>query len=207
MEKIKKIPINEFDRAAGAQERESTVEWNGLEIRVRRRISYEEYAAASVAVTNACFNTEGEYVPEAKEVSLRLIVLALYTNLSIPLNIDKRYEMACFSGVYDAVLSAVDGRQVAQIDNAVNERIHIRTQAAVDAVIRQANAVAEAVQNMGDKFEAQFAAILEGVTPEDMNRVIRGIADGEVDEEKVVEAYRKPLIRTVPAGVVDEDGE
>ena len=203
MEKIKKIPINEFDRAAGAQERESTVEWNGLEIRVRRRISYEEYAAASVAVTNACFSTEGEYVPEAKEVSLRLIVLALYTNLSIPLNIDKRYEMACFSGVYDTVLSAVDGHQVEQIENAVNERIHIRTQAAVDAVIRQANAVAEAVQNMSDKFEAQFAAILEGVTPEDMNRVIRGIADGEVNEEKVVEAYRKPLIRTVPAGVVD----
>lgn len=207
MEKIKKIPINEFDRAAGAQERESTVEWNGLEIRVRRRISYEEYTAASVAVTNACFSTDGEYVPEAKEVSLRLIVLALYTNLSIPLNIDKRYEMACFSGVYDAVLSAVDGHQVAQIENAVNERIHIRTQAAVDAVIRQANAVAEAVQNMSDKFEAQFAAILEGVTPEDMNRVIRGIADGKVDEEKVVEAYRKPLIRTVPAGVVDDDGE
>ena len=207
MAKEKKISINAFEEAAGNQESTSVVTWNGLDITVRRRIAYKDLMSAGIVATEACFDQGGEYVPEAKDVSIRLIVLALYTNLTIPTNIDKRYEMACFSGVFEAILPAIDRYQYDRLVEAVEERIRIRTNAAVDAVVRQANSVAEAVQTLSEKFEEQFSTLLGDITPEEMNLVIRGIAEGQVNEEKVANVYKetqRSKVRTLPAGLFGE---
>lgn len=207
MAKEKKITIDAFEKAAGKADNMFVLKWRGIDISVKKHISYDEFVAASAVIAENCFAEDGAYVPEAMDLSLRLVVLALYTNLTIPASVEKRYEMACFSGVADDVIKVIDRRQFSALEACARERVRVRTEAAVDAVIRKAGDAVGMIQDMGDKFEAQFAAILDGVTPEDMNRVIRNIADGEISEEKIVEAYRKPLIRTVPAGVVDDDGE
>lgn len=208
MAKERKISVNEYDAAVESIAATNLIEWNDLEITVRRRIPYEDFVTGGIVISNACFGEDGAYVPEAKDVSFRLFVLSQYTNLSIPQNLEKRYEMACFSGIFDAVLTAIDRYQLEQLKESVNERIRVRTEAAVDAVVRQANSVAEAVQNLSEKFEAQFSDLLGDVTPEELNRVIHGIAEGQVDEEKVVDAYKKTRrvsVSTLPAGVLEDN--
>lgn len=189
MAREKKIPINAFDKAVGEVERESIVSWNGLDITVKRALPYETMLSMCAGVAGNCFDENGTYAPEAKEVSLRLAILALYTNLSIPLSVDKRYEMACLSGVYEAIVGAINPYQYKHIVESVDERIRLRNDAAVESVVRQANDVAKAISDLRDKFDDQFSSLLGQVTPDEMGAVIRGIAAHDVDEEKVVRAY------------------
>ena len=198
MAREKKISINTFDEAYGEHEDSSIVTWNGLEISVKKSIPYESFVAGCMAISNACFGEDGAYIPEAKDVSIRMFMIAMYTNLSLPLNLEKRYDMACFSGVFETILPAISGYQYEQIIDSVNERIRIRTDSAVDAVIRQANSVAETVQGLSEKFEEKFASLLGDITPEEMSSAIRMISQGRVDEEKIVEAYRGSVTRTAP---------
>lgn len=198
MAKEKKITINAFEEAYGEHEDSSIVIWNGLEISVKRYIPYESLVAGCMAISNACFGEDGTYIPEAKDVSIRMLVIAMYTNLSLPLNLEKRYDMACFSGVFETILPAISRYQYEQIVDSVNERIRIRTDSAVDAVIRQANSVAETVQQLSEKFEEKFSALLGDITPEEMSSAIRMISQGQVDEEKIVEAYRGSVTRDAP---------
>lgn len=202
MAREKKIPINAFDKAVGEIERESIVSWNGLDITVKRALPYETMLSMCAGVAGNCFDENGTYAPEAKEVSLRLAILALYTNLSIPLSVDKRYEMACLSGVYETIVGAINPYQYKHIVESVDERIRLRNDAAVESVVRQANDVAKAISDLRDKFDDQFSSLLGQVTTDEMASVIRGISTHEIDEEKVVKAYmegtrevREPEVR------------
>lgn len=189
MAKEKKITIDAFEKAAGKADNIFKLTWRGIDINIKKHISYEELVVASAAIADSCFTEDGSYIPEALDVALRLTVIALYTNLTIPASLEKRYEMACFSGVADDVIRVIDRRQFTMLENCAKERIRVRADAAVDSVIRQANDVSNAIVELRDKFDREFSSLLGNVTPEEMSAVIRGVASQEMDEEKVVKAY------------------
>lgn len=195
MAKEKKITIDAFEKAAGKADNTFVLTWRGIEINVKKHISYEEMVTASAAIAENCFAEDGSYVPEALDLSLRLAVLALYTNLTIPSSMDKRYEMACFSGVADDVIRVIDRRQFTMLENCAKERVRVRAEAAVDAVIRKAGEAADSVKELRDKLDAEFSTILEKVSPDDIAAMIRGLAQGEVDEEKVAKIYMENIRR------------
>lgn len=193
MAKEKKITIDAFEKAAGKADNTFVLKWRGIDINVKKHISYEELVTASAAIAGNCFAEDGTYVPEALDLSLRLVVLALYTNLTIPSSMEKRYEMACFSGVADDVIRVIDKRQFTMLENCAKERVRVRAEAAVDAVIRKAGEAADSVRELRDKLDAEFSVILEKVSPDEMAAMIRGLAQGQVDEEKVAKIYMENL--------------
>lgn len=189
MAKKNRISINAFDEAAGIIDEVNEIKWNELSISVKRRIKYEEMVLLISAASEASFGEDGSFHPEATEFALRLGAIALYTNLSVPANIEKRYDMAFGTDVYDKIEEAIDPLQIKMIRDAIERRVGIRARAAVEAVIRQANEVGEAISQLKDKIEGQFNAVLGDIDPDEMNRILHSMADGGFDEEKVVRAY------------------
>lgn len=207
MAKEKKISVNQFDTVlnsvADENPAEKTVIWNGLEIKVKTVVDYDTMLMIVKTAADACFTESGEFCPEVEDFVTRVLVLHFFTNLSLPVSREKKYYMVCVSGVYDAVVEAIDRLQYGTIVSAVSRRVEQRASAGVEAVIRQANSVSEAVAELRDKFEKEFSSILEGVTPEDMNRMIRRLADGEIDEGKIASAYLDNT-RTIGEDMMDD---
>ena len=200
MAKKNRISINAFDEAACIADCVNEIKWRGLTIEVSERIKYEDMVGLITLVADASFGEDGSYHPEATDFALRLGVMALYTNLTIPANIEKRYDMAYGTDVYHLIEGAIDPVQIRIIREAVERRVGMRARAGVEAVVRQAAEVSDAIMGLKEKLDDQFETLLGGVDPEEMNRILHGLAEGGFDEEKLVKAYMDQKA----AGTADE---
>ena len=189
MAKKNRISINAFDEAACISDSVNEIKWRGLTIEVSERVGYADMVGLITQVSEAVFGEDGAFHPEAEEFAIRLAVIALYTNLTIPANIEKRYDMAFGTDVYDKIEEAIDPIQIKMIRDAVERRVGMRARAGVENVVRQAAEVSDAILQLKDKLDDQFSALLGDIEPEEMNRILHGIAENGFTEDGVVKAY------------------
>lgn len=191
MAKTKKITINEFEKAVeyGPEPDVGVVAFNGLEIEVKRFASYEEVEWIIESVSNACFDENGGFRPEARYVAMRLAILAVYTNLTIPKALDKRYEMACKYGVFETIAEAIDQGQLDMIDMSIRVITDLRARSAINDVVRSANEASYSMKQLVEKMDTQLSSVFDGFTSEDVGNMLKMLSNGSVDEEKIVKAY------------------
>lgn len=191
MAKSKKITINEFEKAVeyGPAPEIDIVSFNGLDIEVKRFASYEEVEWIIESVANACFSESGGFRPEARYVAMRIAVLAIYTNLTIPRSLEKRYEMACKYGVFEAVANSIDANQLDMIDMSVKMITDLRARSAINDVVKSANEASYSMKQLVEKMDTQLLSAFDGLTSDDINNMIKAMSGGSIDEEKIVRAY------------------
>ncbi len=187
--KIKMISINAFEKAIDkTYEPTTTVNWNGLDIVIKKHLCLAEVAKFVDTCCKACFDAEThEYAPEAKDFAIRSCVMSFYTNITMPTNLERQYELIYHSMIMDVITPNIDNAQFKAIINAVEDKIAYHAELNEKLVQQQI----ESFQNTVKKFEKQMAEMFNGIKIDDMKNIMGALSNNKLDEEKLVEAYMK----------------
>ena len=187
MNKTKKISINEFENAVNeGYEEYITAEWRGLPIVIKQTLSLSEMIAFVDGVASACFGQEDmAYVPAAEDFAIRTAIIELYTNIRLPTNIHKKYDLLYRSDIVDFICNNVNRSQYEAIMRATHTKIdHIS-----DSNVAAANKQFENLFATFENLQTQMEDMLEGVDEEDIKKLVGAIGNGKIDEDKIVKAY------------------
>lgn len=178
--KSDRITVNALENAVKQEEAVHTVAWNGLEFKVKNHISFEEMRVFVAAVTESCFSTVGEYRPEFREFVTRVLVLSLYTNITLPKNLDAQYNIA-YSGIFDEIFPHINYEQYEHINWAIDEKIEQALKANVEALDKQRKQLDEDMDNM--------RKLVEGIDPSDIENLVSAFSNMNITEEGLMQAY------------------
>ena len=178
--KSDRITVNALENAVKQEEAVRTVAWNGLEIKVKNNISFDEMRLFVSAVTESCFSEVGEYRPEFREFVTRALVLSLYTNVTLPKSLDAQYNIV-YSGVVDEVLRYINYEQYDHISWAIDEKINQALKENIDALNKQRKQLDEDMDNM--------RKLVDGIEPEDVENLVSALSKMNITEEGLMQAY------------------
>ena len=161
------------------------IKWCGLDIRIKKTLSFEEMELFVSSVYKACFDKEtDEYVPEAKDFAIQWNIVNFYTNIVLPDDTADVYSVIYNSHIIDEIMPHINGAQIDHIISAIDERIRYKTNVAVEAANKQISAMFSAIENL----ENSMGDIFKDISGEDLKNMISSITDGKIDEEKLVKS-------------------
>jgi len=173
-----------YDACKGMIGETSVLEWYGVDILVKRNLTLSEMMQFVDVAIKGCFNADlTEYHPEARDFALRLAVVAFYTNLSMPANYEKAYDILYCTDLIASIFERVDKRQFDVISNIIDEKITLATD--VDAAMVRKE-IGEMNAAFGD-LQRTIGAYTEGIDMDDVKNMISAISNGEFDTSKFVE--------------------
>lgn len=184
--KVKKISINALEKCIERKPETISIEWNGLDITIKTRLSFEEMMAFVDGVAESCFAADTKaFIPVAKDFVIGCLVIEMYSNLTLPQNVNKKYEIVSGCDVVDVILENVDKTQFDNIVKSINEKIRYL----IETNIAQATVkINELLYSFGD-IESKVGELFEKVNPDDVQALISSLSDGKIDEGKLMEAY------------------
>ena len=176
-EKIEEI-MNDYFPAT------DTMEWHGLEIEVSRTVPFALAAEIVVRAANACFNADGEYLPENSDFAFRLCVIDAYTNIDLPEEIEAQNRLLYGTDLWGAVIRMISEDQLNLIEYGINRRVKARLDTNRAEFERGVNEVITGLQQLSE----QFTGMMDGIEPDDLRRMVQAIGENGIDEEKIVQA-------------------
>lgn len=182
--KSNNISVNAFENAVKSfYEPVTEVIWNGLEVEIKKTLSFEEMVTFVNAVVNNC-TADGSYYPEAKDFAIENCIIELYTNITLPSNSAKRYGIIHTSGIVDVILENINKKQFTQIVNSINEKIETILRYNSDVITSRMNEIYSTINDIGDK----LGSAMGDISPEEFSKFIKAFDGLSVDEDKIVNA-------------------
>lgn len=185
--KVKKISANALEKAIKANYTPSTtVEWNGLEITVKKKLTLAEMYAFVDSVILTCFaKNDGTFIPENKTFAIRSVAITLYSNIRLPSNEEKIYDIIYGNGLWEIIENNIDKDQYIDMIKAINEKIKFLSFSNAEAMNQQARDLYSTVEEVTERISSLF----EGVDPDDVKSIASAVANGGFDEAKLMQAY------------------
>lgn len=187
MAKIKKISVNAFENVMKeTYEPTVTFDWNGVEVTVKKTLSLREMLELVDGVVKSCFSSEtNAYLPEIRDFATKVCILEKYANFTMPSNVEAQYALVYCTDAVERVLEHVNAGQFNDIDYAISKKVDNLAQANIEAVNRQMNEL----YNSFDNLQNQLVGLFDGVNNADIQAVAGALANGTLDEERLVKAY------------------
>lgn len=185
-DKIKKVSINAFEEAVNSQyEATQSFDWNGITIVVKRNLTLREMMSFADLVVKNCFKKEdGTFIPEIKDFATRSCIYEYYTNITLPANIEKRYDLLYHQMLLDEIMPRIDSLQFNALIRAIEDKVAHLAQANIEVVTKQMNELYASLDNM----QAQFGKMFEGIDEESISGIVNALGKGTIDEEKLAKA-------------------
>lgn len=185
-DKIKKVSINAFEEAVNSQyEATQSFDWNGITIVVKRNLTLREMMSFADSVVKNCFKKEdGTFIPEIKDFATRSCIYEYYTNITLPANIEKRYDLLYHQMLLDEIMPRIDSLQFNALIRAIEDKVAHLAQANIEVVTKQMNELYASLDNM----QAQFGKMFEGIDEESISGIVNALGKGTIDEEKLAKA-------------------
>lgn len=184
--KVKKISINALEKCIERKPEIVNIEWNGLDITIKTRLSFEEMMAFVDGVAESCFAADTKaFIPVAKDFVIGCLVIEMYSNLTLPQNVNKKYEIVSGCDVVDVILENVDKAQFDNIVKSINEKIRYLIEENLAQATIKTNDLLYSVSDI----ESKVGDLVSKITPDDMRTLITSISNGKLDEGKLMEAY------------------
>ena len=157
-----------------------TFDWYGVEIEHKENIPME-YAVTFVNnVVDTCFDKDGNYIPEFKDFLIRSFTVQMYSNVRLPQDLKKQYDILYNSDLYNVLIQHVDIVQYDTLLMAIDEKLEYRRNADVMTMRMTLNNLISQFQNFGEQ--------LNQVEIEDVRNIAEAINGVDLDEEKFVDA-------------------
>lgn len=182
----KKVSIALFDKIAKEHfKNETAVKWYDAEVKVTTSIPLPEVLAFVDSVVESCFNEQYGFMPEVKDFAIKSNILSRYTNFSLPDNLEHRYQMVYCTDVVDTVCQCVNTTQLQEIVDAIDDKIQFYCNTRTVEVQKRIEQAADTIEDMSRQTEELFSGLTQG----DMQKLMSAIAEGGLDEQKIVKAY------------------
>lgn len=187
--KIKKVSVNELEKAMQGEAREFEMIYQGMPYTVRRSIPVEAMLQFVRDVVEPCFLDDGTYLPEIQGFAFRCALLEYYTNIRLPQDIDKRAEIVYGTEVVDSVISVASAAQIDELRLAIEMKIDHMLNTDITYTRNKLNEAIEALT----RSQAQMADVVSGLDTEIVSGALKALSGGQFDEEKVVKAIVQHL--------------
>ena len=162
------------------------VDWHGETLVIRPLISLAEVVQFVDNVIGDCFGESvEEYHPEVKAFSIARYFIHFYTNLRLPTDIAKQYDLIFGTDILSVVEDHVDYIQKMSINTAIEEKIDMLLDMNVAALNKQLGKISSAIDEVGNAFG--------GIDPGDIEKLMQSISEGALDQEKLIGAYLRQM--------------
>lgn len=187
MARAKKISVNAFEKVMKETcEPTMTFDWNGIEVTVKRSLALKDVLEFVDSVVKSCFTQDTSvYMPEVKDFATKVCILEKYANFTMPRNVEAQYDLIYNTNAVETVLGYVNAQQFNEICVAIAKKVDNLAQANIEAVNKQMNEL----YNRFDALQSQLENLFSGVSGDDISAVASALANGTLDEEKLVKAY------------------
>lgn len=184
--KVKKISINALEKCIEKKPETVDIEWNGLDITVKTKLSFKEMMEFVDGVAKSCFAADtNSFIPGVKDFVIDCFAIEMYSNLTLPHNVSKKYEIISSCDVVDVILENVDRDQFDKIVGAINDKIRYL----INVNLSQATVkINELLYSFGD-IESKVGELFGKISPNDVQALVSAISEGKIDEGKLMEAY------------------
>lgn len=189
-EKKNTVSVRMIDKAlkevCGGVDRNTTeIEWLGLKIDVKGVAGLADVIQIASEVASGCFLDDGRYVPEVKEFLFRKAVIEHYTNVRLPQDAEKQYDLLIGTDLIMNVMGAISEEQINDLRDAIDDKIGYLCDENISTERSRLNRLIELFNSIGENVEKIFG----GVTGEDMNEMVKAIGKSGVDEEKLMKQF------------------
>lgn len=182
----KKVSIAAFDKVMKEQfENETTIQWHGVDVRVKRNLSLADMLEFVDDVVKSCFHEEYGFMPEVMDLAIRSNVLTRYANFSLPDSLEHRYRMVYETDAVSTILSAINAEQYEEIIDAIDSKVCFLCEGKLSDIEARVNDVVTAMEEMRDNTKEIFGEI----TQSDLKNMMSAVSNGGLDEQKLVSAY------------------
>ena len=184
--RIQRISINAMDEMMSGYQNTETVEWNGLQVVIKKNLTLDEMLCFTNSVVKSCFDqADGSYLPEVKDFAIRSNIMERYANFTLPNNLEKQYDMVIRSGAVEMIMNYVNISQFGELMKAIDAKVQNTADAHIQTFIKKLDEVTEAFSHMQGEIEKMYS----GVDAEDIGKLMGAISDGKATEENIVKSY------------------
>lgn len=186
-DKIKKISVNKLEEAMSNCESDvSKMEWNGLEITVKRSIGFQDMLQLYKRVVDNCFSSDtNEYLPSVKHFLIKAGIIEYYTNLTMPKNIKTQYDIVYKYGLFEALLEKINMHQVDEIIEAIDSKLDALVRTNEGLVTAKFNQLMDSMDGIVENVTGLFS----GISNDDITGLARAISNNSITEEGLARAF------------------
>lgn len=183
----KKISISTFDKVAKEQasSQSTVIDWHGVEVTVKHTIGFTDMMEFVHNAAESCFSESGVFVPEVMDFAIKSNILTRYAGFTLPDNLEHRYTLIYTTDAVDVVCGHIDERQLQEITASVRRRVNYVCDSKVALIQQKADEMFAAFK----KLSKQSEDIFDGVSNDDIQKLLKSIAKGTLNEESIVKAY------------------
>lgn len=186
MAKMKRVSVNEFENMVkDLGNNFEEVEYNGLNFIITNTISLKDMLSLVAEVAENCFMEDGRFMPEVMQPLLDCGVVERYTNITLPKNLEYRYELVSKSGVLDFIMTKINTNQYNDIVLAVRDKLEYMSDVNIDRVKRTIDSMVDSLTSI----QESVGSLFDGVTREDIMAVIGSTSNATSVEENIMRRY------------------
>lgn len=183
----KKVSINVIEKVLKeefAPQSLTSANWRGIDVEIKNTLSLVDMVSFVEDVVDSCFYEDRGFMPELLDFAIRNGLITRYTNISIPSNLEKRYEILYETDIVDFVERYVDERQYKEIQIAIRRKVDFISATEVSGIHRQLTQVVSLFEDVQKNAEGVF----KDLSGDDLSKLIKAVAGNKLDEKKLVDA-------------------
>ena len=186
---IKRVSITTLDKIAKETFNNNieTFEWYGADIVIKHSIGLSDVLEFVNNVVESCFGESGNFIPEVMDFAIKGNILTKYANLTMPENLEHRYDLIYQTDIVDEVCKRINRAQLQEVISSISKKIDYLCSVNASMVQQKLNELVIAFEGM----QKQTASLFDNVSNEDIEKLIGAVSGGSISEEKIVEAYMK----------------
>lgn len=154
-------------------------------VKVRNTVSITEMLALTTSAVDTCFTSDGQYVPEMEDFAIKCGIIATYTNVQLPEELNEQYDVVYKTTLFDDIIGYINPVQYREIEYGVKARIENMIDADIMAIRNKYDKLADALS----KFDEQITAMFSGIEPGMLQDFVQAIGSNGLDEEKLARAF------------------
>ena len=156
---------------------------NAFKVIVKPHLSFSEAMDFVDSVINLTFDEEGNYYSVFADFALRRYTILYYTNMTLPDDMSKQYELLYGAHVYDVIAENINNEQRYHILDAVNRQMRFEEQKILSSARAEVNNAVEQISKLADRYEAfmETAQKLAGPDLFDLAKRLQNSASNVID--------------------------
>lgn len=124
-------------------ENEVVIEWGGYEICITRTISLPKMLEFVANAAESCFGDDGSFIPEIMDFAVKSNIISMYTNIKLPKDVKKQYELLYMTNLCEEVVKQVNNQQINEILNSVASKVKYNADSRVNAAHAEIRRIAD----------------------------------------------------------------
>lgn len=161
------------------------IEWRGLDVVVRRRLSFVRMMGMVNNIVQSCFDiNDGTYLPEVCDFVFRCAVIDSYTNIVLPDDNEDKYKIVYDTDICAVVATAIDDDQLRMISDSVEQKVDYLVESTTQHMRRDIEKAYEALEDILHKISGAF----DWIDKDTMVSLVNALGESKFDEEKLIDA-------------------